>query len=98
MPQLEPVDFDPFAASSVENGRLNSVRVRPAGEMKLEPVDHDPFKMGVAEDVAKSLPSGVAKGAIGLAALPETISQLWAAGGDKATDVLASVLGLPPEW
>jgi hypothetical protein len=84
MATFEPVDHDPFAASSVEDGRLNSVAVRPAGQPKFEPVDHDPFAGNVAADVAKSGGIGLAKGAIGTVGAAGDMRELLSAGVDYA--------------
>lgn len=48
MVTLTPVDFDPFAnaSSATEDGRINTVTVRPAAQgagLRLVPVDYDPF-------------------------------------------------------
>lgn len=61
-----PVDHDPFAAPA-------------ATGPKLTPVDHDPFapKPGVVEDVAKTVPSGLARGVAGVVGLPGALG--WVA-------------------
>lgn len=69
-------------ASSVEDGRLNTVTVRPAAQ--------PPVSMG--EDVAKSAGIGVVKGGIGLMGAPGDFRELLSAGVDFA----AQKLGLDP--
>jgi hypothetical protein len=100
MPEFIAVDGDPFAQGSPQNGGPLRITVTP-GQPNLVPVDHDPFATSgpsYAGDIAKAIPSGLAKGAIDLAGLPDTISQLWAAGGDKLIDAMEYTLGLPKGW
>ena len=96
--QLEPVDFDPFAQPAPQGGGPLRITVTP-GQSKLEPIDHDPFaRPSVGSDMLNAIPSGLAKGAIDLVGLPNTISQIWASAGDKLLDVVESVAGLPQGW
>jgi hypothetical protein len=100
MAQLVPVDNDPFADASYRDDGVARPRVSVGGP-KLVPVDNDPFANqppSVAGDMLRSVPSGLAKGAIDLVGLPDTISKLWAAAGDKTLDAMESVLGLPKGW
>lgn len=107
MAQFVPVDHDPFAGAPAADA-APAERVRPnvtvyapyAKQPQLVPVDHDPFAgaPGVAEDVAKAIPSGLVKGTIGMATLPDTISKLWATGGDAVLDQMEKFLGLPQGW
>lgn len=80
MVQLVPVDHDPFG------GDRAPLRITVGASSKtpqLVPVDHDPFApVGYGEDIAKSIPSGIAKGAAGLAGLPGDVSSLIGMGLD----------------
>lgn len=73
--------FKNTGASSVEDGRVNTVTV------------NKPPPVGVAEDMAKSAGIGVVKGAIGTAAAGGDIRELVSAGVDYA----GQKLGLDPE-
>lgn len=81
--ELVPVDHDPFAAP--QQGGPTRITVRPsdARQPQFVPVDHDPFAgVGYAEDIGKAIPSGLAKGAAGLAGLPGDISSMIGVGLD----------------
>lgn len=81
-PELVPVDHDPFAEPP---------------EAKLVPVDHDPFAeptmMDMAADIGWSIPTGLVKGAIGLAGFPSDAASLVNRGIDWAE----SKIGVKPE-
>lgn len=100
-PRLVPVDHDPFAATPQDTGSGPLVVTvapnrRPA-QPKLVPVDHDPFAetstwdtvKNTAADVAQALPTGVIRGAIGLAGLPGLAAQ----GIGRAADIATEALG-----
>lgn len=90
--ELIPVDHDPFASPPATR-----ITVRP-NEAKTAPVDHDPFrKMGAPEDMARSLLSGIASGAISLAGLPSELAEYGAQGIDLATRYIGEKLGVPVE-
>lgn len=78
MPDLVPVDHDPFAARGG----------------KLVPVEHDPFAdmsaMDVAKDIGHSAVTGLGKGAIGLAGMVGDLTQIGGAGLDWAVNKFAS--------
>lgn len=103
--KLEPVDFDPFAASSVENGRVNSVAVRPAAAPRYEPVDHDPFAgpqrtgWDKAAEVAKGLGNaantGLAHAVAGIGGAAGDLSNLGAAGIQAGTNAVERFMGMP---
>lgn len=103
MPQLVPVDHDPFAeqqqASSGgvqtipgDNGAPTRVIMQMGQqEPKLIPVDHDPFvsdKPNIAADTAKSLGIGVVKGGIGMAGAPGDVREFLSHGVDYAAEKL----------
>lgn len=68
MPNLTPVDHDPFADTSA---------------VRLVPVDHDPFEnVSTSADVAKSGGIGAAKGAIGIAGAAGDLRHLASAATD----------------
>lgn len=103
MPSLQPVDFDPFAASPEvgsgvktvpgQNGAPTRV-IMNMGEPKLKPVDHDPFAApSVAEDIAKSAGVGVAKGGIATVGAVGDVRELISHGVDFA----AQKLGIPAD-
>lgn len=98
-PRLVPVDFDPFAGQQQDTGSgplvVTVAPNRKAAEPKLIPVDHDPFAQApstwdavknTAADVAQSLPTGIIKGAIGLAGLPGLAAQGVGAASDLITE------------
>lgn len=91
MAQLIPVDYDPFAKQS------------PQG-LRLEPVDYDPFanqpqgpSVGVGADMAKGAGVGLAKGVMGLAALPNDLPNAARDGMAWAMARLAEKTGLLPK-
>lgn len=97
-PRLVPVDHDPFAAAPVQDSGSGPlvVTVAPNRQPKLVPVDHDPFAQpstwdnvkNTAADVAQALPTGIIKGAIGIAGLPGLGAQALSAGVDRITDIM----------
>jgi len=95
MATLVPVDFDPFAAaaSPAADGVL---RLTIQKQPKLVPVDHDPFapKMGVGEDVLRSVGAGLVKGTAAVAGLPDAVDRFtnWLAeqGVGRATSAIKS--------
>lgn len=94
MPQLIPVDNDPFGAAP-------QPAAPPVGAApQLVPVDHDPFAAtphsGLAADVAKSGGVGLAKGAIGLAGLPSDLATMANQGIDAAENWIGQKLGMAP--
>lgn len=78
MPQLVPVDHDPFAS----------------GGPQLIPVEHDPFaeQPSLSSDIAKSAGVGLAKGAIGVAGLPGDVLGLARNLRAKMHDAIDSTL------
>lgn len=70
----------------------NDPIIRAAPSKSGMPWDNDPIvkpaeaKVGVAEDVAKSGASGLARGVIGLVGLPGTVAQLARTGADALAD------------
>jgi len=91
MVQLVPVDYDPFAQ-------------QPPQGLRLEPVDYDPFanqpqgpSVGVGADVAKGAGVGLAKGVMGLAALPNDLPNAARDGMAWAMARLAEKTGLLPK-
>jgi len=61
----------------------------------LVPVDHDPFaSSAVVPDVLKSSGAGLVRGAAGLAGLPDLVASGGALALDKATQWVASKLGV----
>lgn len=97
--QLTPVDYDPFSGSGANGGDPLRITVTPQGrEPKLTPVDHDPFAgTGAAEDVAKSIPSGLGKGGIALAGLPGDVRSLLLKGIEGVHGFAINKLGYSPE-
>jgi hypothetical protein len=102
MATLQPVDFDPFGASTTPGGvpvgpnGVPRVHIGDASNVgpQLVPVDHDPFAQPSAmEDVAKSAGIGAAKGAIGMAGVAGDLRQLLSAGVDYA----AQHFGIPAD-
>lgn len=97
MSELIPVDHDPFGGSSDAPLRL-TVRPADAAGPQLIPVDHDPFAgPGYVEDVAKSIPTGLAKGVAGMVGLPELGRQGAKAGADFLFSHALKLFGVPED-
>jgi hypothetical protein len=54
--------------------------------------------VSVGEDVLRSIPAGLIKGATGLAGLPAAGHDLLMQGGEAVFDYMAEKMGLPKEW
>lgn len=87
MPELIPVEHDPFAQQAA-----------PTAAPQLIPVDHDPFAAPVSKgsDIAQSIPAGLSAGASGLLGLPRDISRFLDWGPSYAIAKGAEKLGLLP--
>lgn len=77
-----PTFQDPYAAFRVKNNNANS-----GGRSLSSLITGEKPEPGMIEDVAKSIPTGVAKGAIGLAATPGFAAKILSVPMDWAAQV-----------